>query len=393
MARIIGNLAPEDDLMHPLGPEQNFNESAYYNFFDTKKSLGGWFRIGCPVSQVEKPAIKGAIWRVRRKDAKKVEDPWGLKMDWTVGNGELLQAAIEDKRFAVRDRAATLHTKRTARNEAVIDEEAWAKTFLDFMDKRLKSAEPTAILRTLRNAANNAHPSLVPMLLRTLTRPDNDRFVEHAIIYALIVTGDAKATADGLKSDNERVRNGAKIALEQMQRKLASADETMPIPPPAQGTPLSKEEVAKVSAFEALVKAGDVERGKKMFEAQKSGCTLCHRVGKTGAAVSQDLSKIGSVRSERDLLESILFPNASFARGFEPYIITTPDGEQHAGLIAKETGEAITLRNASNQEKKIFRNGISRIEAGKVSTMPGNYADLLTKEEIADLVAYLKSLK
>jgi hypothetical protein len=46
MARIIGNLAPEDDLMHPLGPEKNFNESAYYNFFDTKKSLGGWFRIG-----------------------------------------------------------------------------------------------------------------------------------------------------------------------------------------------------------------------------------------------------------------------------------------------------------------------------------------------------------
>ena len=46
MARIIGNLAPEDDLMHPLGPEKNFNESAYYNFFDTKKSVGGWFRIG-----------------------------------------------------------------------------------------------------------------------------------------------------------------------------------------------------------------------------------------------------------------------------------------------------------------------------------------------------------
>jgi hypothetical protein len=46
MARIVGNLVPEDDLMHPLGPEKNFNESAYYNFFDTKRSLGGWFRIG-----------------------------------------------------------------------------------------------------------------------------------------------------------------------------------------------------------------------------------------------------------------------------------------------------------------------------------------------------------
>jgi hypothetical protein len=46
MARIVGNLVPEDDLMHPLGPEKNFNESAYYNFFDAKRSLGGWFRIG-----------------------------------------------------------------------------------------------------------------------------------------------------------------------------------------------------------------------------------------------------------------------------------------------------------------------------------------------------------
>jgi len=46
MARIIGNLDPTDDYMHPLGPEPNFNESAYYNFFDTRASLGGWFRIG-----------------------------------------------------------------------------------------------------------------------------------------------------------------------------------------------------------------------------------------------------------------------------------------------------------------------------------------------------------
>ena len=46
MARIIGNLDPEDDYLHELGPEPNFNESAYYNFFDTKQSFGGWFRIG-----------------------------------------------------------------------------------------------------------------------------------------------------------------------------------------------------------------------------------------------------------------------------------------------------------------------------------------------------------
>ena len=46
MAKIVGNLAPEDDYLHELGPEPNFNESAYYNFFDRKQKLGGWFRIG-----------------------------------------------------------------------------------------------------------------------------------------------------------------------------------------------------------------------------------------------------------------------------------------------------------------------------------------------------------
>jgi hypothetical protein len=46
MAKIVGNLAPEDDFLHELGPEPNFNESAYYNFFDTARKLGGWFRIG-----------------------------------------------------------------------------------------------------------------------------------------------------------------------------------------------------------------------------------------------------------------------------------------------------------------------------------------------------------
>ena len=46
MARILGNLSPDDDYTHPLGPEPNFNESMYFNFFDPKKRLGGFLRIG-----------------------------------------------------------------------------------------------------------------------------------------------------------------------------------------------------------------------------------------------------------------------------------------------------------------------------------------------------------
>jgi hypothetical protein len=46
VARIIGNLKPEDDYTHPLGSESNFNESMYFNFFDRVRSLGGFVRLG-----------------------------------------------------------------------------------------------------------------------------------------------------------------------------------------------------------------------------------------------------------------------------------------------------------------------------------------------------------
>ena len=46
MAKIAGNLVPEDDYTHPLGPEPNFNESMYFNFFDREQSIGGFLRLG-----------------------------------------------------------------------------------------------------------------------------------------------------------------------------------------------------------------------------------------------------------------------------------------------------------------------------------------------------------
>lgn len=46
MVKIYGNVKAEDDYTHPLGPEENFNESVYFNFFDREQNLGGFLRIG-----------------------------------------------------------------------------------------------------------------------------------------------------------------------------------------------------------------------------------------------------------------------------------------------------------------------------------------------------------
>lgn len=46
MTSVFGDIKPEDDYTHPLGPEPNFNDSMYFNFFDNEKNFGGFMRIG-----------------------------------------------------------------------------------------------------------------------------------------------------------------------------------------------------------------------------------------------------------------------------------------------------------------------------------------------------------
>ena len=46
MTRIVGKIEPRDEYMHEVGPEPNFNESMYFNFFDPVRRLGGFLRLG-----------------------------------------------------------------------------------------------------------------------------------------------------------------------------------------------------------------------------------------------------------------------------------------------------------------------------------------------------------
>jgi hypothetical protein len=44
--KTVGDITPHDDYTHELGPEPNFNESMYFNFFDRAQGLGGFVRLG-----------------------------------------------------------------------------------------------------------------------------------------------------------------------------------------------------------------------------------------------------------------------------------------------------------------------------------------------------------
>lgn len=111
MVTIVGNVKPEDDYTHPLGPEENFNESVYFNFFDREKQLGGFVRIGNRANEgyAEMTVIVyqpdgSALFNYKRPQISS-NDTWdagGLKVEVLVP-GEKIRTTYEGKLVYLSD--------------------------------------------------------------------------------------------------------------------------------------------------------------------------------------------------------------------------------------------------------------------------------------------------
>jgi putative heme-binding domain-containing protein len=150
---------------------------------------------------------------------------------------------------------------------------------------------------------------------------------------------------------------------------------------------------ARLDELVTKLNSGDIRRGQLIFNSPKAACSTCHAVGYKGGEVGPDLTRIGGIRNERDLLESIVFPSASFVRSYEPVVVATKEGKLHNGLIKKDTPEEIVLVLGANQEVRIARDDIETIQPSKVSVMPAGLDQQLSQSELADLVAFLKACK
>ena len=94
-----------------------------------------------------------------------------------------------------------------------------------------------------------------------------------------------------------------------------------------------------------------------------------------------------------DILESILFPSASFVRGFESVTVTTTAGLEVTGILSRETPEAVYLKTTQREEVRVPRKEIDELRPSKLSIMPTGLDKVLTVSELRDVVAYLQSLK
>ncbi|HVL15899.1 MAG TPA: HEAT repeat domain-containing protein, partial [Gemmata sp.] len=227
---------------------------------------GGWYKLCCPTSQLVKPDVTGAIYRVRKTGAHKVDDPRGLKIDWKKLDEAALGKLLHDPRPAVRQRAVT-----TAENSATLSPydvavagltadatehgtlaatwllaREWLRGWLALpaavthspredvrkaalhvlaiwgplddtntsqVQKRLTDKSP-AVRRTAAMAIGRMKRfQSVPHVLAALSDEQNDRVLDHALTYALIEIGHAKETAEGLSHKSPQVRRACLAAL------------------------------------------------------------------------------------------------------------------------------------------------------------------------------------
>ena len=155
-------------------------------------------------------------------------------------------------------------------------------------------------------------------------------------------------------------------------------------------------EQAKLASLDKLlplIGTGDISRGKKLFFAEKSKCASCHRVGERGSRIGPDLTTIGANRAGHDLLESIVLPSSTIVRDFEPYNIVTNDGRVLTGLITRQTTDSVTIQQQTGDPITLARKDIDEMAAGTVSIMPNGLDKTLTESELADVIAYLMSLR
>lgn len=197
---------------------------------------------------------------------------------------------------------------------------------------------------------------------------------------------------------------GINLARQQFRRVSTDADirRTVTGGIAAAGMPPFQFRPAELDAIIAYIRSGfdlegasfalgDGARGKAIFDG-KGGCTACHRVHGNGSRNAPDLSDIGALRKPSAIQRSILQPAAAMQPINRPVRVVTHDGRVIQGRRLNEDTETVQLIARDGKLVSLSKSDIQDFELGKTSGMP-SFAGKLSTAEVADLLAYLLSLK
>jgi putative heme-binding domain-containing protein len=230
---------------------------------------------------------------------------------------------------------------------------------------------------TLAGALKDVGPLELPKLLSAFERGSTTEALGMQLVEALKVSAARRSLrADLLKPVLAKyppsVRAAGRELLEQLDASAA-------------------QQAAHLDKLMGDLPKGDVRRGHEVFLRKDVACVSCHTLGYQGGRLGPDLTHIGKVRNERDLLEAIVYSSASFVRGYEAVIIDLRDGDTVAGIVQTESREELVIATGADQTRRVARADIAEVRPGTLSLMPQGFEELLGRQGLADVIAFLKA--
>lgn len=136
---------------------------------------------------------------------------------------------------------------------------------------------------------------------------------------------------------------------------------------------------------------GDPDAGKQLFAAQS--CIHCHTYQDGQQPKGPHLVDISKRYKKDELIESTVAPSKKIAQGFDTWAFLMDDGNIHTGFVVSESAETVIVRGNNGISRELLQDNIERRVKRETSMMPDGIVDNLTPEQLADLIAYLQSLR
>lgn len=130
---------------------------------------------------------------------------------------------------------------------------------------------------------------------------------------------------------------------------------------------------------------GNAEAGAKLFRAKCSGC---HTVGTEGGLIGPDLTDIGEHRSEAEIREALLRPDASVSNDYWSVKVRTNAGQTLQGTRLNEDTHSVQMRDGKGRLISVLRRDVKEMDVVRKSPMP-SFEGKLSTAEMDDLLAFL----
>jgi putative membrane-bound dehydrogenase-like protein len=137
----------------------------------------------------------------------------------------------------------------------------------------------------------------------------------------------------------------------------------------------------------SLARAGDPAKGHAIYQ---KICAACHQRGGEGLAIGPALETVADHPAEK-ILTNLIDPNLDIQPGYHAYSATLKSGGQLFGLLAGESAASLTFKTLDAKTHAVRRDEVASLQSTGVSLMPEGLEAAISVEEMADLIAFLKT--